>query len=124
MQEADSILAGADTEEVAFLVVGDPFGCETQASLKSKFFAPHECENICGQNLRGPNLFRATTHTDIQLRAKAAGIHVNTVPNASILNAVGACGLQLYRYGEVWVAFSFSLAHSPIPVNLRVLIGN
>ena len=26
--EADSILEGADTVDVAFLVVGDPFGCE------------------------------------------------------------------------------------------------
>lgn len=26
-QEADTILAGADTEDVSFLVVGDPFGC-------------------------------------------------------------------------------------------------
>lgn len=25
--EADTILAGADTEDVSFLVVGDPFGC-------------------------------------------------------------------------------------------------
>mmetsp|Transcript_21396 Transcript_21396/g.36485 ORF Transcript_21396/g.36485 Transcript_21396/m.36485 type:complete len:299 (+) Transcript_21396:2-898(+) len=66
--EADTILAGADTGDVAFLVVGDPFG--------------------------------ATTHTDLQLRARERGIQVSVVHNASVMNAVGACGLQLYRFGE------------------------
>ncbi|KAK9835180.1 hypothetical protein WJX81_004039 [Elliptochloris bilobata] len=66
--EADRILDAADSVDVAFLVVGDPFG--------------------------------ATTHTDLQLRARALGIEVRVVHNASIISAVGACGLQLYRYGE------------------------
>ena len=44
---------------------------------------------------------RATTHTDLQIRAHQKGIKVEVIHNASILNAVGACGLQLYRYGEV-----------------------
>lgn len=44
---------------------------------------------------------RATTHTDLQLRAKALQIPVRVIHNASIMNAVGTCGLQLYRYGEV-----------------------
>lgn len=46
-------------------------------------------------------LHRATTHTDLQLRASALGITVKIIHNASIMNAVGACGLQLYRFGEV-----------------------
>ncbi|XP_065196509.1 diphthine methyl ester synthase-like [Sycon ciliatum] len=44
--------------------------------------------------------FGATTHTDLVLRAKQAGIEVGVVHNASIMNAVGCCGLQLYSYGE------------------------
>ena len=44
---------------------------------------------------------RATTHTDLELRARRAGIPVRVVHNASIMNAVGVCGLQLYRFGEV-----------------------
>ncbi len=44
---------------------------------------------------------RATTHTDLQIRGHQKGIKVEVIHNASILNAVGACGLQLYRYGEV-----------------------
>ena len=67
-QHSDVILAGAATADVAFCVVGDPFG--------------------------------ATTHTDLQLRAAAAGVPVAVVHNASIMNAVGCAGLQLYRYGE------------------------
>ncbi|KIY92977.1 diphthine synthase [Monoraphidium neglectum] len=66
--DADLILEGADQIDVAFLVVGDPFG--------------------------------ATTHTDLQLRARERGIPVRVIHNASVMNAVGACGLQLYKFGE------------------------
>ena len=44
--------------------------------------------------------FGATTHTDILLRARALGIPTRVVHNASIMNAVGACGLQLYNFGQ------------------------
>lgn len=67
--ESEEILSNADKEDVAFLVVGDPFG--------------------------------ATTHTDLVLRAREKGIKTEIVHNASILNAIGCCGLQLYSYGEV-----------------------
>ncbi|XP_050207260.1 probable diphthine methyl ester synthase [Mercurialis annua] len=67
-EKADDILLPALTSDVAFLVVGDPFG--------------------------------ATTHTDLVVRAKTLGIDVEVVHNASVMNAVGVCGLQLYRYGE------------------------
>ncbi|KAL1023189.1 hypothetical protein UPYG_G00037470 [Umbra pygmaea] len=67
-QEADELLRGADISDVAFLVVGDPFG--------------------------------ATTHSDLVLRAVNAGIQYRVIHNASILNAVGCCGLQLYNFGE------------------------
>ncbi|XP_058219729.1 probable diphthine methyl ester synthase [Rhododendron vialii] len=67
-EKADAILAEAQESDVAFLVVGDPFG--------------------------------ATTHTDLVVRAKKLGVDVKVVHNASVMNAVGVCGLQLYRYGE------------------------
>ncbi|KAI0785793.1 diphthine synthase isoform b [Abortiporus biennis] len=66
--ESDEILRNADKEDIALLVVGDPFG--------------------------------ATTHTDIVLRARSLKIPVRVVHNASIMNAVGACGLQLYNFGQ------------------------
>lgn len=65
---ADEILSKSETDNVAFLVIGDPFG--------------------------------ATTHTDLIIRAKEQGIKVQVIHNASIMNAIGCCGLQLYSYGE------------------------
>lgn len=66
--DADSILSNVENEEIAFLVVGDPFG--------------------------------ATTHTDLVLRAQEKGAKVQVIHNASILSAIGCCGLQLYSFGE------------------------
>ncbi|KAI9290130.1 diphthine synthase [Umbelopsis sp. AD052] len=66
--ESDAILADADKINVAFLVVGDPYG--------------------------------ATTHTDLVIRARELDIPVQVVHNASIMNAIGACGLQLYNFGQ------------------------
>nr|CAG4643409.1 EOG090X0AVB [Ilyocryptus agilis] len=67
-QGSESIIEAARAADVAFLVVGDPFG--------------------------------ATTHTDLVLRAKEANVPYQVVHNASIMNAVGCCGLQLYSFGE------------------------
>lgn len=44
---------------------------------------------------------RATTHIDLVIRSKELNIEVEVVHNASILTAVGCCGLQLYRFGEI-----------------------
>ena len=65
---SDGILENAQDKDVAFLVVGDPFG--------------------------------ATTHTDLVLRARELSIPVQTIPNASILSAIGSTGLQLYNFGQ------------------------
>lgn len=60
--------------------------------------------------------FCATTHSDLQLRAISLGIEVRAIHNASIMNAVGVCGMQLYNYGqtvsvpfytEKWKPYSF-----------------
>jgi diphthine synthase len=73
-QGADEILQDAASKDIAFLVVGDPFG--------------------------------ATTHTDLVLRAREAGISCRIIHNASIMNAVGCCGLQVssyYRYLRIFI---------------------
>lgn len=44
--------------------------------------------------------YGATTHADLVLRARKLGIGVEVIYNASIMNAIGCCGLSLYRYGE------------------------
>jgi diphthine synthase len=67
-QNSDDIIRNADTINVSFLVVGDPFG--------------------------------ATTHSDLVLRAIEKGISYKIIHNASIMNSVGCCGLQLYNFGE------------------------
>lgn len=36
---------------------------------------------------------------DLVVRAKEKGISVKSIHNASIMNAVGCCGLQLYQFG-------------------------
>ncbi|QLG71407.1 hypothetical protein HG535_0B04490 [Zygotorulaspora mrakii] len=65
---SEEIIRNSDKENVAFLVVGDPFG--------------------------------ATTHTDLVLRAKKQNTPVEIIHNASVMNAVGSCGLQLYNFGQ------------------------
>ena len=44
--------------------------------------------------------FGATTHSDLMIRAREKGIQTKTLHNASIMNAIGCCGLQLYSFGE------------------------
>ncbi len=46
------------------------------------------------------DVFGATTHTDLYLRAKQKKIEVIIINNASILNTVGIVGLELYKYGK------------------------
>lgn len=42
----------------------------------------------------------ATTHTDLLLRAASRKVTYQIIHNASILNAVACCGLQIYSFGE------------------------
>ena len=46
------------------------------------------------------DVFSATTHMDLYLRAKKMGIKMLVVHNASVLAAVGITGLQLYKFGK------------------------
>lgn len=47
------------------------------------------------------DVFGATTHSDLIVRCNEMQIEYHVVHNASIINAVGCCGLQLYRFGQV-----------------------
>lgn len=42
----------------------------------------------------------ATTHTDLYMRAKKAGIPVTIIHNASVFTAVAETGLQVYKFGK------------------------
>ncbi len=46
------------------------------------------------------DVFGATTHTDLFLRAKKNDIRVKVYHNASIMNAISSTGLELYRFGK------------------------
>jgi diphthine synthase len=46
------------------------------------------------------DIFGATTHTDLFLRAKEKQIEIKIINNASIMNAIGIVGLELYKYGK------------------------
>lgn len=104
---AEVILDDAIEGDVAFLVVGDPF-----AYVHFSFLC---CFTDCRS---------ATTHTDLLLRAAGEkNIQVKSIHNASVMNAIGACGLQLYQFGQtvsipfftkIWRPDSF---YSKIQVN-------
>lgn len=47
------------------------------------------------------DVFGATTHSDLFIRAKERNIEVKVINNASVINAVGNVGLDLYRFGRV-----------------------
>ena len=42
----------------------------------------------------------ATTHIDLYLRAKEKGIKIILINNASVMNAIGNVGLELYKFGK------------------------
>jgi diphthine methyl ester synthase len=83
--ESDEILRDAATQNVAFLVVGDPFG-SVFSCLPFGFVYRLLCS--------------ATTHTDLLLRARDLQIPTQIIHNASIINAAGCSGLQLYNFGQ------------------------
>ena len=92
VESASQILSLAKTANVAFCVVGDA---------------------LC-----------ATTHTDLILRCrqnKPHPIDTTVVHNASVMNAVGACGLQVYRFGETVSIPFFSKTWRPLSFYDKVL---
>ncbi|MDD3175609.1 MAG: diphthine synthase [Candidatus Nanoarchaeia archaeon] len=65
------------------------------------------------------DIFGATTHTDLQLRAKKLNVEFVPIFNASIINAIGYVGLELYKYGKTTsIVFSQKnwLPHTPYDV--------
>lgn len=60
------------------------------------------------------DVFSATTHTDLFLRAKQAGIECKVLHNTSVITAVGDTGLSLYKFGKiVSIPFDNDLIDSP-----------
>ncbi len=78
------------------IIVADRNLVELQA--EEKLILPAKEKNIA--LLVVGDIFGATTHTDLQLRAKQLNVDLVPVFNASIMNAIGYVGLELYKYGK------------------------
>ena len=65
------------------------------------------------------DVFGATTHTDLMLRAKQEKVKVEVINNASVLNAVGIVGLELYKFGK-----TTSIPYHPAETPYNVLKEN
>lgn len=96
--DSDAILHDADKQDVSFLVVGDPFGYVLPSFPLFSDMRPTKS---------------ATTHIDIVLRARAKHVPVRIIHNASIMNAVGASGLQLYTFGQTVSLVFFTESWKP-----------
>jgi diphthine methyl ester synthase len=59
------------------------------------------------------DVFGATTHSDIYLRAKEKGLDISVINNTSIINAVGIVGLELYKYGRIASLPFFEESYKP-----------
>ena len=61
------------------------------------------------------DVFGATTHIDLMMRARELNIETKTIHNASVLTAVGITGLELYKFGKVTsIPFENGNVKSPI----------
>ena len=63
---------------------------------------------------------RATTHTDLVLRARELEIPVKSIHNASIMSAIGSTGLQLYNFGQTVSMVFFTDTWKPLSFYDRV----
>tara|TARA_B110000971_G_scaffold197259_1_gene212971 strand:+ start:250 stop:897 length:648 start_codon:yes stop_codon:yes gene_type:complete len=81
---------------------------EKEVKIADRTLVESEADQIINPAINGQNVgllivgdpVCATTHTDIMIRAREVGVEVKIVHNASVMGAVGSCGLQLYNYGQ------------------------
>lgn len=59
------------------------------------------------------DVFSATTHADLYLRAQQAGVEVRVIHNASILNAISASGIDLYKFGRTTTLVYHEKSYEP-----------
>ena len=66
------------------------------------------------------DVFSATTHMDLYLRARKLGIKTRVIHNASIFTAVGVTGLQLYKFGKT-ASIPFHNENVEVPYDVLTL---
>ena len=69
------------------------------------------------------DVFSATTHVDLFLRAKQNNVECKVLHNASILTAIGDAGLSLYKFGKV-VSIPFDNDNIESPYEIFLSNGN
>jgi len=80
--------------------------CGRSASIAGREFIEDGTQLLCEAKTQSVALlvvgdpFGATTHSDLYVRCVRSQIPVEVVHNASIINAIGCTGLQLYRFGS------------------------
>ncbi len=94
------------------IILADRELVERQAE---KIIAPAKNEDVAFLVIG--DVFGATTHTDIFLRAKKEGVNIIAIHNASVMNAVGIVGLELYKYGKA-TSIPFDNANVETPYNV------
>ncbi|KAH7827884.1 diphthine synthase [Monocercomonoides exilis] len=88
-----------------------------------RLFIEQKCEAMLDEALTHEiavlvvgDVFCATTHCDLNIRAIQKNVQVVSIHNAGIMTAVGCCGLSLYNFGltvsipfftEKWRPYSF-----------------
>ena len=86
------LLLPAKEQDVALLVVGDPFAATTHTDLITR------CKQLGVRKERdSPHVIYICSQ---QLYIFLWQVPVQAVHNASIMNAIGCCGLQLYNFGR------------------------
>jgi len=66
------------------------------------------------------DVFSATTHMDLYLRAKKLGIKTRIIHNASVFTAISVTGLQLYNFGKT-VSIPFLNENIETPYNVLAM---
>ncbi len=69
------------------------------------------------------NVFSATTHIQLFKLAREKEVKVEVINNASVLNAVGIVGLELYKYGKI-TSIPFIEDHPNLETPYNVLKDN
>jgi diphthine synthase len=101
LESYTAILPGVSPENLSHYFGGKRIELahrETVESEADSILLPALTETVSFLVVGDP--FGATTHTDLFLRAAKLGVETEVIHNASIMNAIGACGLQLYSFGQ------------------------
>ncbi|CAI8496148.1 unnamed protein product [Hanseniaspora opuntiae] len=101
LEHYTSILMNASLEELC------EFYGKDEVILADREMVEGGCEEMIEASLTEDvsflvvgDVFGATTHTDLILRCKQRNVPFEVIHNASVMNAAGACGLQLYNFGQ------------------------